>query len=182
MATKDVLDFTLDDDELKFEADAAKGPTPVPVGWYNVLITDVAIAPWKKDEPVDSNGKPKRERLVLTVKISEGEHAGRQLRYVGIPMFKRFDPGPKSPEGTATSFLSFLGAVGALNGNKVTLKAWDQLFGKEVSVKIIVGKPKDDGSVYNEIQPFAGVWASKIVNDDTDEGGITFSEEGGFSL
>ena len=74
-------------------------------------------------------------------------------------------------------------AVGAMDGNRVTLSAWDELFGKEVSVKIIIGKPKDDGAVYNEIQPFAGVWKPK--DDETGDGegdGISFEEESGFSL
>lgn len=102
MASKGVLDFTLDDEELKFQADAAKGPTPVPVGWYNVLITDVSIAPWSKDEPINpKTKKPVREKLVLTVKLSEGEFAGR-IRYVNVPLFQKFNPTAKSPAGTAT--------------------------------------------------------------------------------
>ena len=184
MASKGVLDFTLDDEELKFQADAAKGPTPVPVGWYNVLITDVSIAAWSKDEPINpKTKKPVREKLVLTVKLSEGEFAGRQIRYVNVPLFQKFNPTAKSPAGTATSFISFMDAVGAMDGNRVTLSAWDELFGKEVSVKIIIGKPKDDGAVYNEIQPFAGVWKPK--DDETGDGegdGISFEEESGFSL
>ena len=115
MASKGVLDFTLDDEELKFQADAAKGPTPVPVGWYNVLITDVSIAPWSKDEPINpKTKKPVREKLVLTVKLSEGEFAGRQVRYVNVPLFQKFNPTAKSPAGTATSFISFMDAVGAI--------------------------------------------------------------------
>ena len=63
------------------------------------------------------------------------------------------------------------------------MKRKDQKKRKEVSVKIINGKPKDDGAVYNEIQPFAGVWKSK--DDETGDGegdGISFEEESGFSL
>lgn len=185
MATKNALDFTLDDADLEEAAKAQLGPVPVPVGRYNVIITDVAIAPWKRDEPIDpKTGKPVREKLVLTIKISAGEHTGRQFRFVNVPLFKKFPPTAKSPDGTVTAFLPFLKAVGALNGNKVTLKNWNELFGKEVNVKIVVNPPNDAGAVYNGVNPFADVWKEKdddIADADADADGITF-DEGGFSL
>ena len=163
---KAALEFTFDDEEVQFQDDAAKGPVPAPLGWYNVAITDVSVDKYDEDHEKYAG----KGFLILTVKIVDGDYKGKEIKFVRVPLFPRYMPGPKSPDGTATSFMAFFKALGLVNGNKLTLKDWNQLFGKELQAKIVVTKPNDSGHVYNQIQPFASSWKSKAEDGDDDEG------------
>ena len=177
MATKSALEFTFDEDEVAFQEDSAKGPQPVPLGWYNVGITDVAVDDYQESSPYKG-----KKHLTLSIKVLSGDHKGREVRYVRVPLFLRFNPTAKSPSGTATSFHAFFNSLGLIKDNKLILKDFNQLFGKELSARISVTQPNDDGRVFNQVQPFAGSWKPKeddSAEDDSD--GITFSE-GEFTL
>lgn len=176
---KAALDFTFDDEELEFQEEAAKGPTPIPVGFYNVAITDVEVDEYDEDHEKYAGKK----YLILTVKVTGGEYKGRELRYVRVPLFPRWAPTTKSPAGTATPFHSFFNALGFIRDNKLTLKDWNQLFGKELQAKVSITKPNDEGNVYNQIAPFAGSWKPKAEVAEDDENEITFGEaQVGFEL
>ena len=177
MATKSALEFTFDEDEVAFQEDSAKGPQPVPLGWYNVGITDVAVDDYQKSSPYKG-----KKYLTLSIKVLSGDQKGREVRYVRVPLFLRFNSTAKSPSGTATSFHAFFNSLGLIKDNKLILKDFNQLFGKELSARISVTQPNDDGRVFNQVQPFAGSWKPKeddSAEDDSD--GITFSE-GEFTL
>jgi hypothetical protein len=177
---KSALDFTFDDEELEFQEEAAKGPSPVPLGWYNVAITDISVDSY----PDDHEKYAKKGFIVLTVKLIDGDFKGREIRFVRVPLFPRWAPGPKSPDGTATSFMAFFKSLGLISNNKLVLKDWNQLFGKELQAKIVTTKPNDSGAVYNQIQPFASSWKPKAEDaDDDEQGDITFGEaKEGFDL
>lgn len=176
MATKAALEFTFDDEEVQFQEEAAKGPTPVPTCWYTVGLTDVAVDLYKTGTTYAG-----KKFLTLTIKVLAGEYKGRQVRFVRIPLFERWNPTAKNPNGTATSFFSFFDALGLISDGKprkLLLKDFNQLFGKELDARIIVGKPRDDGSVWNEVQPFGGSWRPRSeAEEGSDEDGITFEEE-----
>lgn len=176
MAVKSALDFTFDEEEVEFQNDSAKGPQPIPLGWYNVGITDVELSDYREGSPYFGN-----KQLTLSVKVLSGEQKGREVRYVRVPLFQRFNPTAKSPKGTATAFYAFFKALGFIKEvggkEKLVLKDYNQLFGKELQAKIGLTKPDDDGRVFNQITPFAGSWKPK-AEEVEDEGGITFSDGG----
>jgi hypothetical protein len=182
---KSALDFTFDDEELEFQEEAAKGPTPVPLGWYNIAITDISVDSYPPEHEKYGGEHPKGF-IVLTVKLIDGDFKGREIRFVRVPLFPRWAPGPKSPDGTATSFMAFFKSLGLISNNKLVLKDWNQLFGKELQAKIVTTKPNDSGAVYNQIQPFASSWKPKATDTDDDDSGagdITFGEaKEGFDL
>jgi len=180
MAVKSALNFTFDEEELEFQEEAAKGPTPAPLGWYNVAITDISVDTYPEDhEKYAGKGK-----IILTVKLIDGDYKGKEIKFVNVPLFPRWAPGPKSPDGTATSFMAFFKSLGLIVNNKLVLKDWNQLFGKELQAKVVVTKPNESGQVYNQIQPFASSWKPKAEDGDDDEqGDITFGAPSeGFDL
>lgn len=171
---KPAFNFTFDENETKFQENAAKGFGPIPRGRYNVVITDVKV------EITESGRYAGKQQLNLTVKGLSGEAAGREIRYVRVPLFSRFDPTPNRPEGTATSMHGFFRAVGMYNEAKsaVEVSDWNNLFHKEANVLIDVQEPDDQGRVFNQIRPFAGVWEPKAENvEGEDDGEITFEDE-----
>lgn len=172
MATKAALDFTFDDEELEFQEESAKGPQPIPLGWYNVGITDVSLDDYQETSPYKG-----KKYLTLSIKVLSGDQKGREVRYVRVPLFTRFNPTAKNPQGTATSFHAFFNSLGLIKGNKLVLRDFNRLFGSELQAKISLTQPNDDGRVFNQVQPFAGSWKPKAEEEEGDDSGeITFGE------
>lgn len=166
-----VFNYAFDDDEQKFQDEASKGFAPIPRGWYHVVITDVALSDY--EAPSKYVGK---KRLTLAVKVlGDDEYTGRKVRYIQVPLFPRWAPSAKKPEGTATSFRDLLAATGLLVDGKVTVKDWNVLFNQEVAAYIDLD-PKDDGRVFNTVKSFAGQWKALDEAEFTEGGNIEFGE------
>lgn len=167
--------FTLDEDEQKFQDSAARGFEPIERGWYHVVITDVKLEPYVA--PSNYVGK---QRLNLTIKVLSDRYAGRSIQYIQVPLFPRYKPTSKRPEGTATAFVGFMEAAGLLVDGKLQVKDWSVLYNKELMAFIDVRPADDKGRVFNEVKGFAGQWRPVEDEDDSaDEGDydISFSSD-----
>lgn len=88
-------------DEDRTENEAAKSNL-IPTGKYNFQIIDAEQDTYGPNSK--NKGKP---YLNLTLRVADGDFAGRQLKFVGVPLFLKWNNEKKTP----TSFLDFFTSI-----------------------------------------------------------------------
>lgn len=106
--------------------------TPIPEGWYNVFAYEVKPAKFKSEKYKG------RDHLSVTLKVADGKYTGRRIFNVLVPLFERWDPTEKSPEGFPTNFVPFLTAAGIDLTKEQSFQSVDALANALVGTKMQV--------------------------------------------
>ena len=110
--------------------EAAQGGAPLPEGSYLFNIFNVEEAEY--GENTANAGKP---RLIVTLKVAEGDYKGRQVKDFGVPLFPNWASG-----AVAHTFYQFAKAVGGEvdeDGNvSFPVDEWTDLQGETIKARI----------------------------------------------
>lgn len=164
-------------DEDRAENEVAK-INLIPTGKYNFQIIDA-----EQDEynSTANKGKP---YLNLTLRVAEGDFAGRQLKFIGVPLFLKWNNEKKTP----TSFLDFFSSVSEEDGSQVydvegefEVPEAGDLLGKFVTARVRVEDNDYNGekTKRNSIAPLPGSFFPYDPSNDpspTKEAAATVAE------
>lgn len=129
--------------DAKAAAEATAGFTPLPEGNYLFNIYEV-----EESEYSEKSKNPGKPRLVVTLKVAEGDFAGRQVKDFNIPLFATWSSG-----ATAHTFYQFAKAIGATlddEGNvEFPVEEWSDLLGSQLKARVIHEFDDDDADKTN---------------------------------
>ena len=126
--------------------DAATGYEPIPAGWYHVQIDDAEIKDTKA-----GTGK----YLMLELTVIEENFGGRKL-FSNITLF---NPNEKAMEIGQRE----LSAVGQACGLAI-LSDTDELLGKQIQVRVKIGKERDGYEAGNDVTAFRSLNATSVAS------------------
>ena len=127
-------------EDIQNQAKAARsGFAPLPAGWYSVRIADAEVKPFAKTAG---------EYLMLTLEVTDGEHANRKL-------FDRLMPTHENDEAARIS-------RERLSALREAIKLWQSksikdFVGKVCKVKVRIGKPQEGYDPKNEISGYDAI-------------------------
>lgn len=147
-------------EEIKAAAAANEGGVfkPLPAGWYDVTLKDVKPAKFS-DKSAKYAGKDKL-RIQFRV-ATEGDYFGRVV-FGDVPLFPKWSPTEKNPDGYPTNFIPFFTALGydiekGFEFDSLADLA-NEILGEDLQIRLSVSK---DEYAYN-----------KAVKDHVANGGL----------
>lgn len=145
-------------DAVKASRSVGVGFDPLPSGWYNCSIYDI------EEKEFRVKGKhPGDTYLNLELRVSEGDFENRRI-FAMVPLFERWAPGPKTPDGFPTLLIPFLEGLGYdLEGvEELEIPEDEDLIGEFITVRVSV--EVDDYQLQKMIE------SGEIDGDDVEEG------------
>lgn len=145
-------------DAVKASRSVGVGFDPLPAGWYNCSIYDI------EEKEFRNKGKhPGDTYLNLELRVSEGDFENRRL-FAMVPLFERWAPGPKTPEGFPTLLIPFLEGLGydLEDVEELEIPEDEDLIGEFITVRVSV--EVDDYQLQKMIE------SGEIDGDDVEEG------------
>lgn len=128
------LGFTFNAHNVK----PATGSSPLPLDWYNVMITDSEIKPVKD--------KPQNHRLVLSLKVMDGHYQGRTIT-TGINLW---NDNPQTAEIAQGELSAICHATGVFEVSDTS-----RLHGIPLMVRVIEKPPEGQYDAGNDVKGWA---------------------------
>lgn len=111
-------------------AAAANDFEPIPAGWYNGTIFNAEEKQFK-----NAGKHPGDDYYNVQLRVSEGDYKGRVL-FVMVPLFPKWNPGPKTPNGFPTNFIPFFEALGEDLEGEFEVPDPDELGGQDITFRV----------------------------------------------
>lgn len=145
-------------DAVKASRTVGVGFDPLPSGWYNCTIYDI------EEKEFKNKGKhPGDTYLNLELRVAEGDFENRRV-FAMVPLFERWAPGPKTPDGFPTLLIPFLEGLGydLEDVEELEIPEDEDLIGEYITVRVAV--EVDDYRLQQMIND------GEIDGDDVEEG------------
>lgn len=127
--TRRVINVTGED---KREAAEANSFTPLPAGWYNATIFSV------EEKQFKVKGKhPADDYFNVQLRISEGDYLNRRL-FVMVPLFPKWNPTEKTPNGFPTLLIPFFEALGYDVEGEFEIPEESEILGEPITIKVSI--------------------------------------------
>lgn len=134
--------YEVDYDQEELDAQVGGGFDPLPEGAYLFDIYEAEVKPYGPNSSQTGN------RLAVTLKVAEGEYAGRQIWDNTIPLSPTWASGKP-----AFKFKQFFGALGLLEDGKLAFDP-DDLLGEQVQAVLKVTPATEQYSAKNEVSRY----------------------------